>query len=760
MVVLRFVIALMACGGALAFENMNGKYHLTPTPNAPGTFPTEWSEYPGGVEYFEVYHGPIKSVYSEVFWTTLSNDLPKDIVDRFDGKAIAIVGLEMDQVRRTDQGDVSVPITLAYNHHHDTAVVGANAHLEKMKRDMSDPRFANAGRKYIRLDKGMAWVAVEDKPTASGLPSSAMFSDGNGGEYRKTFHALAPPYAQVVESPRSLSGSPMQIDTWNRDMMNITGGQFFPGPYPRHNLAPKSGPDAIYSGILECPLTTRIQKVLQGGSTGFNDTFFPDIFSCAGSAPQQCSHRVTDAETCFAQAKALPGLENATVSSQSVSSDDMPAGCSVSVVRGAGGAIAAKAIFNSNNDSKACCGLGPVEASSGSVSSLLEISLRLDAKAGVATINLTGPANVWFGVGFNATQMADKPYAIIVDGSGNVTERRLGQHEAGSQIANSLTVVSNAVVSGRRSLVLTRALKGKTGQHHTFDPAALTMDLINAVGSGPAFAYHKDKTATTLALWPEGSAPACVCVSPPAPFGQGQGVLKYLPTGEVIGFPNKCDPQPRTDLLAMRNPTCDIRTYVGGLSTCHHGWNLLDADQEIPWQDQPLEYYKKFRIYFQEYNASFHKQIQRSDWGIGADHDHAEYDVMQCPEGTPTENCTQYITGTWQPVPASHPNVHMVLAHFHCHAPTCLRMELWNNDTGALLCRQEPLYGGTGSIDEKRFDEPGYIATPPCMWGSPEHGLEPPPLVSGVTIRVTALTNSTYGHHGEMALPEVSLVQF
>ena len=54
----------------------------------------------------------------------------------------------------------------------------------------------------------------------------------------------------------------------------------------------------------------------------------------------------------------------------------------------------------------------------------------------------------------------------------------------------------------------------------------------------------------------------------------------------------------------------------------------------------------------------------------------------------------------------------MVAAHFHCHAPTCLRVELWNNDTGTLLCAQEPVYGGSGVIDRPTFDEPGYIATP------------------------------------------------
>ena len=33
---------------------------------------------------------------------------------------------------------------------------------------------------------------------------------------------------------------------------------------------------------------------------------------------------------------------------------------------------------------------------------------------------MAGPANVWFGVGFNAGSMADKPYAVIVDGLGKV----------------------------------------------------------------------------------------------------------------------------------------------------------------------------------------------------------------------------------------------------------------------------------------------------------------------------------------------------
>lgn len=44
--------------------------------------------------------------------------MDKDLVARFQGKTMAIVGYETDQVIVTEgRPDVSVPITHAYNHH-------------------------------------------------------------------------------------------------------------------------------------------------------------------------------------------------------------------------------------------------------------------------------------------------------------------------------------------------------------------------------------------------------------------------------------------------------------------------------------------------------------------------------------------------------------------------------------------------------------------------------------------------------------------
>ena len=45
----------------------------------------------------------------------------------------------------------------------------------------------------------------------------------------------------------------------------------------------------------------------------------------------------------------------------------------------------------------------------------------------------------------------------------------------------------------------------------------------------------------------------------------------------------------------------------------------------------------------------------------------------------------------------------------------------------------------------------GYILQPPCLWGSPDFGLSPPPSVDGFVLGAVKTSNATYGHHGEMA---------
>ena len=99
-------------------------------------------------------------------------------------------------------------------------------------------------------------------------------------------------------------------------------------------------------------------------------------------------------------------------------------------------------------------------------------------------------------------------------------------------------------------------------------------------------------------------------------------------------------------------------------------------------------------------------------------------------------------------------NATMLYAGGHCHAPSCLSIELYRNDTGhemELLCRQLPYYGA-GDTARDKFDERGYVALPPCLWGD-DDGLRPsfvlPPDTPLVSIKRN--NNTHAGHYGEMA---------
>ena len=258
-------------------ENMNGEYPFSTTPGGtPGLFPKHYRDYPGGVQSFDLYAGPMTTLYSQVWWSPLKPvELPPEIIKAYNGTGMAIVGWEIDQVRQTPDGDVSVPISASYNHHYVSRILGAGAKFTKAKLDgPSDPR----AQKLIK-QSGHGMIAYEqeqylledtegdDDPlisARSGLPSHQAFSSANGGEYRKTYHGFAPGYALVVDSPTSFQVTPMQIDSWNREKMDISKDgpkpvKFVAGPLPRASLAPK---DAAHSGLLECPMTTRLTKVV------------------------------------------------------------------------------------------------------------------------------------------------------------------------------------------------------------------------------------------------------------------------------------------------------------------------------------------------------------------------------------------------------------------------------------------------------------------------------------------------------------------
>eukprot|EP00756_Hemistasia_phaeocysticola_P032008 Hpha_TRINITY_DN16387_c2_g1::TRINITY_DN16387_c2_g1_i3::g.62124::m.62124 len=772
-VMLRAGSVLAVCASAAAAPgfvpsqepNMNGDYPFSTTPGGkPGLFPKAYKDYPGGVEYYDVYSPPITTLYSQVWWSPLApTKLPEEMVQKYAGKGMAIVGWEIDQVQKTPEGDVSVPINANYNHHYTSVVIGAGARFKKVMLDgPDDPRADDlrkmSGHGMIAVDQPQ-YLVEEVQESALGLPQTQAFSSANGGEYRKTFHGFSPGHALVVDSPTSFQITPMQIDTWNREKMNISKNglsTFAPGPLPRSSLAP---PNAPYSGLLECPMTTRIAKAVDGQYT----------VRSVGA----CDNKILTFQECFAAAAATLGQgdSNHRFVNQTVSDPNRPSGCSASM--DPSDPFTVHVYFNKLADSTVACAQNAPSVA-GTTASLVRVNVNLTSSA--AVITLAGPATVWFGVGFGAHNMADAPWTVVVDGNGTVSEHKLANHAAGTQLAPSVKVLSHSVAAGVRTVVLTRPLKGSSADYYTFNPASAdtTIPFINAVGSGPAFAYHKDRAPSALTLLPNGGGGACVCPEAPKPFGQATGKLVYhrvesqkadTGTGSVGFGANKCAPWPSTVMINQSNPTCDIRHYRGGQWACHHMWSLLDADQEIPWADQPLVFHHKYRFWVQPYNASYHQKLTLGERAgsamlIGSPW---EYDVPKCAEGV--AGCSVE-NGTWvHTITGGLIGKHTLAAlNFHCHAPTCLTMEVWacpkgtpipecNPSKGKLICREQPVHGGSGdpSTHGTRFDETGYIAIPQCMWGPKEFGLEAPVDITGLTLHVIKRCNATDGHYGEMA---------
>ena len=86
---------------------------------------------------------------------------------------------------RTSEGDISVPITWAYNHHYVSYLVSSYSKMTELEAE------SGGAAKYGSLNHGAPtfWLAmpdenVEDPRPDSHVPISQFFSEGNGGEFR------------------------------------------------------------------------------------------------------------------------------------------------------------------------------------------------------------------------------------------------------------------------------------------------------------------------------------------------------------------------------------------------------------------------------------------------------------------------------------------------------------------------------------------------------------------------------------------------
>jgi len=413
--------------------------------------------------------------------------------------------------------------------------------------------------------------------------------------------------------------------------------------------------------------------------------------------------------------------------------------------------------------------------------------------AGVATITLSGPAEGWFGVGLNAKLMHDNPYTLVVNDKG-VTERKLGtcgteaDQCGGTLLAASVTVLSSTVVKGVRTVVVTRPFAGNTTDHYTFAPSKVgTLNYISAVGTSQEFAYHKNRDIGTMSFTPTTGA-TCVCdLGETGSLCETNGTACNSFTKNCVGWSDTLGAEGETsgDLLKDKNPTCNSGAYVGGLSCCSHKRIILDSDQVV--QPELLRYHMKFRFWYQEYKPAVPKVSNASHLDLPriyftTEANAGEYDIPPAfytpdqpkiagypnvgpyPELTPGSSCTGNCPSgddceCTHTISYNHTvnNMRLIYASGHCHAPACIGIWLYRNDPGhemELLCHQAPIYGnGTGHNSESGiYDEAGYLALPPCLFGD-EPGLHPSVLLPEKTelVSIKKNRNTHMGHFGEMA---------
>jgi hypothetical protein len=131
------------------------------------------------------------------------------------------------------------------------------------------------------------------------------------------------------------------------------------------------------------------------------------------------------------------------------------------------------------------------------LNSSMSLQIDMNSATSTATLRLSGPADKWFAIGFNATSMSNGTDCLYYSTS-LVDSVITGQGAPTTDASNEWTVVSNDLLSGTiRSLVLTRNFAGGAGDY-TFNYNNNSLNVIWAFGSGTAMTGHVSRGSSTL----------------------------------------------------------------------------------------------------------------------------------------------------------------------------------------------------------------------------------------------------------------------
>eukprot|EP01084_Bolivina_argentea_P172518 298851_1 len=119
------------------------------------------------------------------------------------------------------------------------------------------------------------------------------------------------------------------------------------------------------------------------------------------------------------------------------------------------------------------------------------VTLEVSPSTNIAQITMTGKSSEWMGVGWGGHSM-DHTYAICADGEGTgVSEWTLGDNKRGTQLRKTITVQSDTVSNGVRTVVVTRNTTVTGSQYYNFPEKAEQIEIIWAYGPSDQAIYNK-----------------------------------------------------------------------------------------------------------------------------------------------------------------------------------------------------------------------------------------------------------------------------
>jgi len=221
-----------------------------------------------------------------------------------------------------------------------------------------------------------------------------------------------------------------------------------------------------------------------------------------------------------------------------------------------------------------------------------------------------------------------------------------------------------------------------------------------------------------------------------------------------------------------KNPSCSPDTYVSGFRCCEDGVFLYDTES-VDVEALPVdEVYARISITFVDDAAGEDATAEESlplrtpsccdATGNGTYKGNVEFDVIECPEGTPPEECIM-IVETVQPIDGAFDGgvfggqdeveqgrkqnnetgvVALPYAVGHLHTGG-IDISLYDNVTDELVCRSEAIYGnGTEAGNEDKY----LVGMTPCVFK------DPPQFDVDHPMRIVARYNATQTRRGVMAL--------